>query len=176
MPIFLTLFWRFTDPRKDEGMFDDLKQSKIRNLTIFEILAVLIALLVYVFYPSFNLDLRQTFVNLGLIIFFTGILFSVWAKVTMGVYWNQPIVHDKKRQNKIVTSGPFKFSRNPIYVGLFIMFTGFFMALKSPLIITLVVLGYVLHTGVMKEEKNLEKLFGKEYMEYKKQTPRYLLF
>jgi len=166
-------FWRFTDPRKG-GMMQDLKVSRIRALTIFEILAVTLTYLMHILLPKYSLNFNQVIINFGLILFISSIAFAVWAKIAMGKYWNQPIVHDIKRQSKIIQSGPFRFSRNPIYVGVFLCFTGFFIVLKSPLIITLIILAIVIHRAVLTEEKNLEKLFGKEYIEYKNKTPRYL--
>ena len=145
-------------------------------LTMFEIFTIAPACIVYLFTPQFSLNYNQLFVYVGLFIFIIGILFSVWAKIIMGKNWNQPVEHTIERQSQIVQDGPFKYSRNPIYVGIVIFVDGLFIALKSPFIITLLILFRVLNIIISKEEENLEKLFGEKYTEYKNQVPRYLLF
>ncbi len=175
--LFFKAFWIFTDPRKSIGIFDDfLKNKKQRNLTLFQILTIIPTYIVYIFSNQFSLNFNQTIVNIGLILFITGILFTVWAKVVMGKNWNHPIEHNIERQSEIVKDGPFRFSRNPIYVGIIIFIAGFFIALKSPFLVSLPILLFIISQIIKKEEINLEKLFGGEYTEYKKQVPRYLLF
>jgi len=173
--VFFAAFWKFTDPR-EKRMFEDLKNSRIRVMTFFEIMSAIFAYIIYFVFPQYSLNLSSNIVNIGLLIFVGGISFAVWAKVVMGKNWNHPVEHIIERQTEIVKSGPFKYSRNPIYVGLFICFVGFFISLSSPLIIFALLLALIIKKIVAKEEINLEKLFGEKYMEYKKQVPRYLLF
>lgn len=110
----------------------------------------------------------------GLLIFMTGTILAVWAKITMGSSWGRPAQHNIKIQSTLVTTGPFAFSRNPIYVGFLLLFLGFEMILQSYLIILILPLFFVVYFAVKKEEKLLEKHFGKEYLEYKKRVPRFL--
>lgn len=90
--------------------------------------------------------------------------------------WGIPAQHDIRKQNKLVTVGPFVFSRNPIYVGLFCVFLGSEVALRSVFVILLIPFGIAIYKVILIEEKLLEKYFGKQYLVYKKTVPRFLKF
>lgn len=92
----------------------------------------------------------------------------------MGRNWGPPEEHDTKRQNQLITFGPFAFSRNPIYLGLFLFVLGYSLTLKSMLFpLAFLALIYFNHAA-LKEEEILEKLFGKKYLHYKKRVRRFL--
>ncbi len=77
---------------------------------------------------------------------------------------------------QIVTTGPFKFSRNPIYIGMVLVYVGLVIMLGSGagLVLLLPVLG-VLHFGiVLREEAYLMGKFGEMYKNYCASTPRWL--
>jgi protein-S-isoprenylcysteine O-methyltransferase Ste14 len=76
----------------------------------------------------------------------------------------------------LVTKGIFRYTRNPMYIGLMTMLIGISMLLGSfsPLII-IPLLFFILHTKfVLREEKWMEEWFGSTYLEYKSKTPRWL--
>jgi len=77
---------------------------------------------------------------------------------------------------KLVTNGPYQYSRNPMYVSALFAWCGWTLFLGSiPVMIALVLLGltFVLYV-VPKEEKQLEGLFGDNYLTYKRAVPRWL--
>lgn len=110
----------------------------------------------------------------GLMISIIGVAFASWAKITMKNNWGRPAQHDKKIQSHLVTSGPFSFSRNPIYVGLFLLFLGQQIALQSYGILMSFIFAIAIRQAVEWEEKLLEKYFGKTYIAYKNRIPRFL--
>ena len=61
----------------------------------------------------------------GAMLAFLGMALAVWAKLTMKKNWGVPGQDDPQMQPELVTSGPFRISRNPIYVGLFLFFHRF---------------------------------------------------
>src|SRR3989339_252026 len=71
--------------------------------------------------------------------YFFEFLFAIWAKLIMGSNWGPPAQHTISRQSILVTSGPFSFSRNPIYLGLLIGMTGYFLTFGSLLILLIAV-------------------------------------
>jgi len=76
----------------------------------------------------------------------------------------------------IVTKGPFRYTRNPMYVGLITMLIGTSILLGtfSPLSVIPIIF-LILHTKfVLREEKWMEEWFGEPYLEYKKKTPRWI--
>ena len=75
----------------------------------------------------------------------------------------------------IVTHGIYRFSRNPIYVGLTAFNLGVALAAGSPwAFITLAPTLAVMHTGVIfREERYLERRFGTAYLDYKARVRRW---
>lgn len=81
------------------------------------------------------------------------------------------------KANLIVTKGPFKYTRNPMYLSLMMIVTGvaIFLGTISPLFL-IPILFFILHTQfVLREEKLMEEWFGQSYLEYKNKTPRWLV-
>ena len=76
----------------------------------------------------------------------------------------------------LVTSGPFRFTRNPMYLGFTLMYAGVALWANTlwPLLLLPVVL-LVMHHGVItREERYLETLFGDEYRAYRGRVRRWL--
>ena len=76
----------------------------------------------------------------------------------------------------IVTAGPYRFSRNPIYVGLTLLYLGLASAFNTWwAVIVLVPILAIMHLGVVRrEERYLEQKFGEPYREYRSRVRRYL--
>jgi protein-S-isoprenylcysteine O-methyltransferase Ste14 len=51
-----------------------------------------------------------------------GLAIMLWARVTLGGNWSGAVV--LKEQHELVTSGPYRFVRHPIYSGLFLLLLG----------------------------------------------------
>lgn len=76
----------------------------------------------------------------------------------------------------IVSSGPYRFSRNPIYVAFILMQLGAAVCLNSLWVIaTLLVAGALIHFVIIpREERYLEANFGAEYLAYKASVRRWI--
>lgn len=77
---------------------------------------------------------------------------------------------------EFVAVGPYAYVRNPMYIGGFILLVGFGLYQTSlSIVILALVLIVVFHFFVLLvEEPNLEQLFGKSYLDYKKKINRWL--
>jgi len=76
----------------------------------------------------------------------------------------------------LVTGGPFRFSRNPLYVSLIALYLGITLLFDAlwPLILLIPVLAFV-HWGiVLREERYLELKFGDAYRDYKTRVRRWI--
>ena len=76
----------------------------------------------------------------------------------------------------LVTTGPFRFTRNPLYVGATLFYLGIAVAARSlwALVLLLVVL-VVMQRGVIdREERYLERKFGADYVRYKERVRRWI--
>jgi protein-S-isoprenylcysteine O-methyltransferase Ste14 len=79
-------------------------------------------------------------------------------------------------QKKLITSGPFRFSRNPLYLGgnVFI-FLGAALLFGSPTGLFLTAVNILLvNLWIRREEKQLEQYFGEEWVRYKNRVRRWL--
>ena len=76
----------------------------------------------------------------------------------------------------LVTTGIHGWSRNPIYVGMFLLYAGIGIAARSPwvLILALPLLIIVSYGVVAREEAYLERRFGDAYRDYKVHVRRWL--
>ena len=82
----------------------------------------------------------------------------------------------RKATTAIITSGPFRFSRNPSYVSLTLLCLGIGIAADNLWIIVMLIPNLVvMQDGViLREERFLERTFGEEYLRYKKSVRRWL--
>lgn len=82
----------------------------------------------------------------------------------------------RKPTTAIVTAGAFRFSRNPIYLSLLLLYLGIASLINALWIFLLALpLVVVLQRGVVeREERYLERKFGDEYMVYKNRVRRWM--
>lgn len=112
--------------------------------------------------------------GLGALVFVLALALVAWAIVTMtragsNVPTNLPTT-------TIVESGPYRFTRNPIYLGMFLGLIGLAIAFDSLwLLATLVPFALVIRYGVVaREEAYLERKFGDVYRGYRSRVRRWL--
>jgi len=78
------------------------------------------------------------------------------------------------KETKLVTSGIYKFCRNPAYMGYYLSTVGVFFLIPSVIFL----IGFILflinqHLRILQEEKFLSERFGVEYENYKQKVGRY---
>jgi protein-S-isoprenylcysteine O-methyltransferase Ste14 len=104
-----------------------------------------------------------------------GFLLRVWA--TFHFYRQHLKVIALAPQERLITSGPFRFSRNPLYLGgnVFI-FAGAALQRGSPCALLLTLLNIVLLDRWMipREERQLERDFGEAWVSYTNKVRRWL--
>jgi protein-S-isoprenylcysteine O-methyltransferase Ste14 len=110
----------------------------------------------------------------GSLLLIAGFFVRVWA--TFHFYQHRMKVISLSPQQALVTSGPYRFSRNPLYLGgnVFIFF-GAALLLGSPtaVFITAIHLPLV-DLFIRREERQLEKRFGEEWVRYKNRVARWI--
>ena len=110
-----------------------------------------------------------------------GLALSIWAIVHMkrvgeGNPFDAYNHEVAPRTRHLMTDGPYRFSRNPMLVGIYIYDIGVMIGLWSwgPLLVFLAQV-ILLTLQVRSEENRLEKDFGDEYRVYKSRVPRYFI-
>ena len=111
---------------------------------------------------------------LGWLLLATGFFLRVWA--TYIFYRHRMKVISVAPQGRLVTSGPYRFSRNPLYLGgnVFI-FLGATLILGTPigLILTAINIAAV-DVMIRREEKQLNRVFGTDWIRYKSHVRRWI--
>jgi protein-S-isoprenylcysteine O-methyltransferase Ste14 len=77
---------------------------------------------------------------------------------------------------RFVAIGPYKFVRNPMYIGGLAMLLGFGLYLRALSVLGFTAMvGFVLHLFVLYfEEPDLERRFGSSYLDYRKRVNRWI--
>ena len=111
---------------------------------------------------------------IGALLFACGIALAIWARLHLGRNWGMPMT--QRAEPELVTSGPYRFVRHPIYSGLLMAMLG--TALVDNLlglIVVAVLVAYFYYSGII-EERNLTATFPKVYPEYKSRTKMLIPF
>lgn len=167
--IIIKAFWIRTEIHfsKERINFEMFKTNAV------EALIIILQILTAIYTPLPKSLFTGILMIIGLIMYVLGLVLAVWGRNTMKQSWGVPGEHAEK-QNKLVTKGPFAFSRNPIYLGFLLLYFGYAAAILSWLIILRIPLAMYFYRSAKKEEINLEKMFGKDYVEYKKRVPLFI--
>ena len=101
-------------------------------------------------------------------------IFLVIALLFFKLSGNAVFPHDQE-EKPLAKTGIFAHVRNPMYLGTPLIFIAFIFLTLSLISIVPLIITMVLFNNMVKfEEKDLEKIFGQEYLEYKKKVPRWL--
>jgi len=111
---------------------------------------------------------------IGGAVFSVGFVLAIWAITTIRSAGTR--VETYKPTTAIVENGPYRFTRNPIYLGMFLGQTGLAIGFNSAWILAMLVPFYfVIRFGVIaREEAYLERKFGEVYLAYKSRVRRWL--
>lgn len=125
-------------------------------------------------YPAFIFPSAVLGYLLGLALALFGLMFAKRAKQSLKAYGENP--KPWTPTNKIVTIGPYRYTRNPIYLSMAAIYLGLSLIFNSlPSVLLLPVILVVVHFGVIRrEESYLERKLGKEYLQYKGKVRRWL--
>ncbi len=101
-------------------------------------------------------------------------IFLVIALLFFKLSGNAVFPNDQE-EKPLAKTGIFAHVRNPMYLGTPLIFIAFIFLTLSLISIVPLIITMVLFNNMVKfEEKDLEKIFGQEYLEYKKKVPRWL--
>jgi steroid 5-alpha reductase family enzyme len=80
-----------------------------------------------------------------------------------------------EKNASISIGGPYSITRNPLYVGNFLIGLGFVIVANRPILLPffLFLFGFIYHATIEEEEKNLHKRYGDVFLSYKASVPRF---
>lgn len=110
----------------------------------------------------------------GLAVWLLGLALAVWARRCIGMNWGMPMT--RKDDPDLVTTGPYRFIRHPIYAGVILGAAGTALVITLDGLIAVAVLaGYFVYSAV-KEERYLAGLFPDAYPAYKARSKMLIPF
>ncbi len=110
----------------------------------------------------------------GLVATYVGCLFAIWARIHLGRYWSGLVV--LKEGHKLITTGPYRFVRHPLYTGwLTGMLGSAVVAGTGDAFVGFVIMTVAMINKLRREEALLATEFGDEYREFQQSVPATLI-
>lgn len=112
---------------------------------------------------------------IGYIVTSGGIVLDLWAILTMRHLQTNILPH--RGAGRLVTTGPFRFTRNPIYVGNATLMAGIGFVFGNFWFVLLGVVSALVvdRLAIRREERHLAKRFGQDWIDYASRVPRWLI-
>jgi protein-S-isoprenylcysteine O-methyltransferase Ste14 len=106
---------------------------------------------------------------LGVAITAIGLGFAVWARAYLGGNWSSMVT--VKVGHQLIRTGPYRWVRHPIYLGIIVGSFGTALAINELRGLVAVIVLYISFTIKRNiEEHTMAKVFGAEYQEYRQHT------
>ncbi|NIS78859.1 MAG: hypothetical protein GTO14_01210 [Anaerolineales bacterium] len=110
-------------------------------------------------------------IPLGCLLMFSGLGLIFWGVKTLGVHETQGLV------GELATDGPYRFTRNPQYLGDILLIAGYAVLCNSLLVYITGVMGILWFIlAPFTEEPWLRRKYGQAYEIYASRVPRFLTF
>lgn len=111
---------------------------------------------------------------LGIFFLVLGIILNLWTDRVFKQ--NKTTVKPNENPIKLITSGPFRISRNPMYLGMLFILLGAAILLGTTVtfIFPFVFFVVIEFLFIPMEERNLEKVFKNTYLDYKRKVRRWI--
>ena len=138
-------------------------------------LLVLVAFLVARLFGTSTLVVHSPVLRIvGTVLFAAGLALALWARIYLGRNWGMPMT--KKAEPELVTSGPYRYVRHPIYSGILLALLGTALATNLYLLIALVIAGAYFIYSASVEERLMTDTFPAAYGPYKAATKMLIPF
>ncbi len=114
----------------DQGKKNDSKEKIFLSfILLFAEIATVFAVIAQLLRNITKWDLPIIIEWVGLVLFVSGVLLSVYSRIVLGSAYS--IARNFSKPNHLVQYGPYKYIRHPIYSGTFLMGLGFELAVAS---------------------------------------------
>ncbi len=112
--------------------------------------------------------------GIGLAVFVAGLALAVWARVYLGRNWGMPM--SQKADPELVTTGPYRSVRHPIYTGIILAMIGTTIAVSLYWLVAVILIGaYFIYSATV-EERLMARTFPDTYPAYKQLTKMLIPF
>ncbi|MEM6650775.1 MAG: isoprenylcysteine carboxylmethyltransferase family protein [Pseudomonadota bacterium] len=122
----------------------------------------------------YPIGLRTTSQALGFSLIALAIIVDIWVFVIFKKH--QTAIRPDRSASSLVTTGPFRWSRNPIYLGNLLILLGVGIAMGSFWFVPMALVFFVLvqHLSILPEEAHMAARFSEAWEAYQAQTRRWI--
>ncbi|MDA8292617.1 MAG: isoprenylcysteine carboxylmethyltransferase family protein [Actinomycetota bacterium] len=158
------LYWLVAAFSMKRGRVPVSRELRIRAL----ILVLVVAVDRLGFFRHDTHDTDPWRAGLGVPLVVLGLGFAVWARVHIGHNWGTPMT--QKDEPELVTSGPYRLVRHPIYSGILVAGVGTAVALSWLWLVAVLLAGVYFIYSATVEERYLTEQLPDAYPAYKRST------
>ena len=150
-----------------------LKLQAVKSIKI----AILLAIAAQTLLPDiFPISTQPFVVRLaGVLIYTAGLAIAIMSRMQLGTNWSDIESATVLGKHQVISNGPYRYIRHPIYIGDLLLLTGLELALNSWLVLGVLLLAPVVLRQAVKEEKKLVATLP-HYQAYCSQTKRFIPF
>ncbi len=133
-------------------------------------------LIIYYSSPLFPHVTLSAFNALPILSLFSGIAVIVFAIKSFKNYKTTINPLKPATASSLVTNGVFRYTRNPMYLGLLLIliYLSLIFNVVGGCLVSLGFITYITKFQIIPEEVAMEKLFGRQFLKYKKQVRRWI--
>ena len=127
------------------------------------------------YFLTIQLPYADDFQWMGLVILGVAMVWTIIAQGNMKDSWRVGI--DSERKTELITEGLFRYSRNPIFLGMLLVLAGLFLVTPNAATLIFWVVGYILiQVQIRLEEEYLRRQHGEAYATFCRKVSRRLMF
>ncbi len=153
------------------------KNREATNSIVFFVFFIGVALTIsFLKQPFGEVQLLNNFLAIivGLALLFLNLIVSGASLMNLKDSWRVGVLEDQK--TALITTGIYRFTRNPYFVSYFLMFAAYIILLQNLILFGLSIVGFLfVHKMIMKEEEYLYSVHADAYVQYKMKVPRYII-
>jgi protein-S-isoprenylcysteine O-methyltransferase Ste14 len=139
------------------------------------LMLAIIALVLFRGFHTSTLEVHAVALGvLGSVLFLAGLGLAIWARVHLGRNWGMPMT--RKDEPELVTSGPYRLIRHPIYTGILLALLGSAIATNLYWLIPLAIMGTYFIYSARVEERLMSEAFPQAYPSYRSRTKMLIPF
>jgi protein-S-isoprenylcysteine O-methyltransferase Ste14 len=162
------VFWAYWLVMAFTAKAEQSRWTRFAGVRVGLILVVLLLFRLRVFKVHGAVTSNPWLLGVGLAVFVFGLALAVWARVYLGRNWGMPM--SRKADPELVTTGPYRRIRHPIYSGVILGMVGTAIAFSPYWLNAVAILGAYFLFSALIEERTMAKLFPAAYPPYKRAT------
>jgi protein-S-isoprenylcysteine O-methyltransferase Ste14 len=139
------------------------------------LLLAIVALVLFRTFRTGTLEVHAVALGVaGSVLLLAGLGLAVWARFHLGRNWGMPMT--RKDEPELVTSGPYRFIRHPIYSGMLLALLGTAIATNLYWLVALAIMGVYFIYSARTEERLMADAFPQAYADYKARSKMLIPF